>query len=51
MMTIFSSCKAAIREGFRVLEFDIDYRLYLVVKDLSRGGRKMMMLAFAQRDP
>lgn len=47
-MTIFSSTSAAIREGFRVDDFDREHKLFIVVKDLSRGSLLMRMRALAR---
>lgn len=47
-MVVFSSTQAAQREGFHIDEFDRDYQLYIVVKDVRRGRRKARMRAFAR---
>jgi hypothetical protein len=47
-MVVFSSPQAAIREGFRILEYDAEYRLYIVEKDLPRKPLRAKMCAFAR---
>ncbi len=47
-MVVFSSPEAAIREGFRIVEFDREYQLYLVEKDLSRRPLRAKICAFAR---
>jgi hypothetical protein len=48
-MVVFSTPEAAIREGFTVIDFDREYDLYIVEKDVSRSGYRAKMLAFARR--
>ncbi len=48
-MTIFTSLEAALREGFRWVEFVKELELHRVEKDLTRqDGRRVKMLALAQ---
>lgn len=48
-MIVFSSPEAAIREGFRVVDFDREYQLYIVEKDLDRRPLRMRVCAFARK--
>lgn len=47
-MVVFSSTEAAMREGFHVVDFDCEYRLYVVEKDLFRRPYKSKVVAFAR---
>lgn len=49
-MTVFSSPQAAQREGFHVIDFDSEYGLYVVARDLVRtDGRWVRAVAFARK--
>jgi len=45
---VFSSVKAAQREGFKVLEFCAEYKLYVMEKDIRREAIRVKMCAFAR---
>lgn len=47
-MIIFSSPEAALKEGFRILDFDREYQLYIVEKDISRKPHRAKICAFAR---
>lgn len=46
-MVVFKSVQAAIREGFVIVDFDREYRLFVCEKDLRRKSRLAKMIAFA----
>jgi hypothetical protein len=47
-MYVFSSPEAALREGFRILDFNREYGLYIVEKDVQRRLHRAKMCAFAK---
>lgn len=47
-MTIFSSPTAALKEGFRIDDFDREYQMFIVVKDRAVGARRVRLRAFAR---
>lgn len=47
-MVVFSSCEAAMKEGFGVYDFDNESKMYIVVKDFQRGNARVRMLALAR---
>lgn len=50
-MTVFSSVEAAARFGFTWMEWNEEFRLHVVVRDLmGPDGRRRRALAFA-REP
>ena len=50
-MIVFSSCAAALREGFSILDFDPEFELYLVFKDVSNKLNRAREIALAHLDP
>lgn len=48
-MLIFSSLEAAIREGFKAIDFDKEQGYHIVEKDFPRMPLKVKMLALASR--
>lgn len=46
-MIVFSSKAAALREGFRIDEFDRETRMFIVVKEITSRKRRRRMRAFA----
>lgn len=50
-MIVFSSCSAALREGFSILDFDPEFELYLVCKDVSTRLNRAREIALAHLDP
>lgn len=47
-MVVFSSVKAAQREGFKVLEYCVEYKLFIVERDVRRDALRVKMCAFAR---